>query len=159
VDELATRLVPWDAVEVAWARNRPHHERPALPAVGEHVWYRRNTWDPHDVCEWCQVVEVRDLDDRTDPNLWHQVRDANGQPVYDAGQPRHAPAADPWPWLRLRRPNGLIAETREARLRGSPGWLPVDYRTRPERSRLPGHTRLVARPPLPPLNIVSTTRP
>jgi len=159
VHELATRPVPWDRIEITWARNRPHHERPPLPAAGDQVWYRRHDWCHNlgsgetEEPEMVTVVEAQSLDDRTDPNLWHHVKDAFGRPIHDAGIPRMAPVADPWPWIRVRRPNGLIAETREARLRGSAGWLPLDYLDRRERWRLPAETGLVARPPLPPLNV------
>lgn len=159
VDELATRAVPWAQAEFSHARNRPARERPPLPQVGDRVLYRRYDWH-HDIAggrteepELVTVVEVQNLADRSDPNLWHEVRDSQGQPVTDAGVPRFAPVADPWPWIRVRRPDGLIAETRESRIRGAAGWLPLDWRGRPERWRLPGKTLLTARPPLPPLNV------
>jgi hypothetical protein len=169
VDEIATRMVPWEQSEFSHSRNRPHHERPALPKPGEQVWYRRHDWN-HDLLsgeteepELVVVVEVQPPDDETlvcelpdvgrvrDLNLWHLVRDINGRPIYDAGMPRYVHVADPWPWIRMRRPNGMIAETREARLRGSAGWLPLDYLSRPERWRLPSGTLLVPRPQLRPL--------
>jgi hypothetical protein len=36
---------------------------------------------------------------------------------------------DPWPMLTLNTPWGL-GMTQEARLRGSAGWLPLDWETR-----------------------------
>lgn len=168
VDELGTRIVPWEQVEFSHARNRPHAERVPHPAPGDRVWYRRHDWchnlatGEHEEPELATVVEAQPLDDTAtahwwpnvgpsrDPNLWHLIRTPQGHPALDAlGQMAYAPVADPWPWVRLRRPNGLIAETREARLRGSAGWLPLDYRDRRERCRLPAETALVARPPLP----------
>jgi hypothetical protein len=172
VDEIGTRLVPWQQLEVSHARNRPLAERPPLPHPGDRVWYRRFEWnrDPGtgDLVEpeSAVIVEVQDPRDTSDadyvdgvgwvrdPNLWHLVRDVNGVPIVDPGGLRYAPVADPWPWVRLRRPNGIVDCTREARLRGSAGWLPLDYLTRPERWRLPSETALVStRPVLRPLNV------
>lgn len=173
VDEIGTRMVPWQRIEVTHARNRPLNERPPLPAVGDRVRYRRFEWN-HDLRtgeivepEFAEVVEVQDPQDTADadyaedagwirdPNLWHLIRDAQGVPRRDPlGQMLYAPVSDPWPWVRLRRPNGIVDETREARLRGSAGWLPLDYLTRPERWRLPRETALLAtRPVPPPLNV------
>lgn len=167
-NELGTRVVAWQQIEFTHARNRPHAERPPLPLVGQQVRYRRHDWDHNSATseveapELVTVVRVQPLDDRTDvhwvsdvgacrdPNLWHLIRDRDGQPLRDGfGQLRYAPVADPWPTLWLRRPNGIIAETRESRLRGSAGWLPLDYRSRRGRWRLPAATALVTRPPLP----------
>lgn len=169
MDEIATRWVPWQQNEFSHVHNRPHAERPPLPAPGDQVWYRRYDWNvdertgEHHEPELVTVIEVQHPDDTElvcnlpdigpvrDLNLWHLVRDnLTGQPLYGIdGQPWYVHVADPWPWLRMRRPNGLLAETREARLRGSAGWLPLDYRTRPERWRLPNETLLVPRPELP----------
>ncbi len=170
LDEIGTRGVPWEHAEVAWATNRPLSERPPLPSVGERVWYRRHEWNRDAqgrevLPELAEVVEVQPVNDTSlvdhdpdigrtrDPNLWHLVRDAQGKPLRDAGQVRYAPVADPWPLVTLRRANGLIEQTREARLRGSAGWLPADYLRRPERWRVPSLTRLTLRPGLPPLNV------
>jgi hypothetical protein len=171
MDEIGTRLVPWEQSEFTHAHNRPRPERPPLPEPGDQVWYRRYDWHHNPATgetenpELVTVVEVQPPDDESltchlpgvglvrDLNLWHLVRDnVTGRPAYDpSGQPRYVHVADPWPWLRLRRPNGMLAETREARLRGSAGWLPLDYRSRPERWRLPGQTLIVPRPALQPI--------
>jgi hypothetical protein len=170
MDEIGTRMAPWEQAEFSHAHNRPPAERPPLPAVGEQVWYRRYDWNTdertgeHHEPELVTVVEVQPPDDTAltcnlpevgpvrDLNLWHLVRDNwTGRPLYDpSGQLRYVHVADPWPWIRMRRPDGMIAETREARLRGSAGWLPLDYLTRPERWRLPGRTLLMPRPELRP---------
>lgn len=177
LDELQTRLVPWEPIEVSHARNRPLAERPPLPKPGEQVWYRRFDWgiDPRtgDTIppELAVVLEVQDPADTSDqhympdigwvrdPNLWHLVRDAYGHPVRDGDALRYAPVADPWPRLMLRRPNGRTAQTRESRLRGSAGWLPLDYQRRPGRSRLPGDLLAAVRPALPPVNPPRKLRP
>jgi hypothetical protein len=161
---------------VSHARNRPLSERSPLPLTGDRVWYRRHEWDrdptsgEHVPPELAVVVEVQDPLDTSDqdyvdgvgwvrdPNLWHLVRDIHGrpirQPMVDGGALRYAPVADPWPWVRLQRPNGIVDGTREARLRGSAGWMPLDYLTRPERWRLPSEIALLStRPALPALNV------
>ncbi len=149
MDELETRLVPWERVEVVYAWNRPPAEQTPIPHVGDRVWYRRDEWDPHDRVLPADVVEVADLDDRSDPHLWHVARDEHGRPVVDGPRgsevPRMVRAPDPWPWLRLRVPDraGLV-QTQEARLRGSAGWLPLDYRQRPVRLPAEVHARVAA---------------
>jgi hypothetical protein len=148
--EEETRHIPWAQVEVSYARNRNPIERVAV-TPGDRVYYRRDNWDPNLVL--AQVLEVQDLGDRTDPNLWQQVRNVGGSPVLDPlGQLVHAPVADPWPWVILQPDDtpGRTAKTWEARLRGSAGWLPLDWRTR--HVRLP---REVVLRPLQPL----TTNP
>lgn len=167
VDELGTRLVPWADAEFAHARNRPHAERPALPAVGDRVWYRHVHWERDPLgglvpAELVTVLAVQKLDDRSDPNLWQPVRESSGAPVLDGdGRQVWAPVPDPWPWVDLLRPDrvkpdggfagyGQVVRTREARVRGSAGWLPLDYRDRPERARLPSETARVARPEVAP---------
>lgn len=172
-------MVPWQRIEVTHAKNRPLSERPPLPRPGDQVWYRRFEWN-HDQRtgervdpELAVVVEVQDPQDISDqdyvddagwvrdPNLWHLIRhNITGAPLRDAlGQLVYNPVSDPWPWVRLRRPNGIIDETREARLRGSAGWLPLDYLARPERLRLPRETALLAtRPVLLPPNVPFAAR-
>lgn len=164
-DELRTRHVPWDPIEQTHARNRPHHERPALPKPGDQVWYRHAEWERHPSTghpippELCTVVAVQPLDDKTDPNLWLPLRTSTGMYVADESGQVFQPVPDPWPELDLRRPDrrkadgslmgyGAMVRTRESRMRGSAGWLPLDYRTRPERWRLPADTAKVQRPPL-----------
>jgi hypothetical protein len=166
MDELATRTVPWANIDVVHAQNRPHDERPPLPAVGDQVWLRLVDWeqDPttgHPVpVELATVVSVQDLEDQDDPNLWQKISDAHGLPIMAADGTRlRIPRADPWPHLDLRRPDrfktdgnlagyGHVITTQESRMRGSAGWLPLNYRDRPERWRLPAETAAVTRPPL-----------
>lgn len=164
LDELGTRLVPWARIEVTCARNRPESERPPLPVPGDRVWFRRFDWD-HDKFsgetvepELAVVIAVQPVDDRTpvdvadgvpglvrDPNLWQLIRNVHGEPLWDdvADDWVYRPAPDPWPWVDLQRDNDEwdhprpVERTRESRLRGAAGWLPLDYRQRPERWRLP----------------------
>lgn len=168
--ELATRGVPYEPVEVSYANNRPHSERPPIPVVGVRVLYRREPYDQHPVP--VRVVWVQPVDDESlvhsypgfgparDPNLWTLVRDETGRPILDDGVPRYVPHSDPWPQVRVRgewpaspgqAPEVRDAVCREARLRGSPGWLPLDWRTRPV--RLPHELSTIDRPVLPPLNL------
>ena len=152
-DELPTRLVPIEQREASYARNRPRAERPAWPKVGDQVYYRRNEWDVDEDLWLMRVVDVQDPDDKTSewaPNLWQQIRDnLSGAPLLDpAGGLLYAPMPDPWPWVHLRYegdiPKGSesawlanVQMTWESRIRGSAGWLPLDYReTRPV--QLPG---------------------
>jgi hypothetical protein len=153
VDELNTRAVPWDQIEIVWARNRPYVERPPIPQVGDRLYYRHDEWS-RDV-EEITVLEVQSLEYRDDPNLWHQVKDQWGVPIIDGRTPRMSRVADPWPWIVFRRDplSDRATRSRESRLRGSAGWLPLDWRTRPERWRLPNETALIPRPALMPLNV------
>jgi|SRR2546430_2278432 len=156
--ELDTRHLPYERIELTFAANRPHAERPPLPHVGEQLLYRREYWDQHPVP--VTVVWVQDLQDRTDPNLWHEAKDLHGAPIVDRDGARFYRTADPWPEVRLRgmwppyegaKPELREALTREARLRGSPGWLPLDWRLRPVRT--PAELYLIERPPLAPVNV------
>lgn len=124
--EIDTRLVPYDQAEVAWARSRPPQHRVATPAVGEMVRYRHEAWgEPVEAL----VVAVQDPQDQSDPNLWRIARDGHGAPLALDGMPVIVPVEDPWPLLTLECRYGRPV-TREARLRGSAGWLPVDWETR-----------------------------
>lgn len=157
--ELHTRMIPYEPIEVSHARNRPLDERSPIPKVGDKVFYRREFWDQEPLLT--TVVFVQDLNDKSDPNLWHLVRDIYGNPIVDYGVVRYAQVADPWPevmveWEEVYKstPSGVTtrrAVTREARLRGSPGWLPLNWRFRLVRTS--GELLSVIRPELPPLNV------
>jgi len=134
VDELDTRLIPIAPIEGAYARNRDPAERPPIPAVGDVVYYRHQEWDTEVVK--AEVLAVQSMDDLHDENLWRLVRDnLTGHPVLDDGKPRMVKVEDPWPWVMLKPEGHPITQTWESRLRGSAGWLPLDYRQR--RIRLP----------------------
>lgn len=150
--ELDTRLVPWEAHELSWARNRPPSERPPLPQPGDEVYYRHQHWD-RDVAP-ATVTWVQDLDEHDDGNLWILVRDIHGEPIIDHGVPRWVRCPDPWPLVRLDTGDmhGVL-HALESRVRGSAGWLPLDWRSRPERDRLPRELLRLPRMPLAPLNV------
>ncbi len=124
--EVDTRHVPYDLAEVEWARHRPRRHRTPIPAVGDTVLYRHSEWaDPVDA----DVIYVQPADDLTDPNLWQVQRDSTGAVAVVDGRPVVSGHVDPWVSLTLRTRYGTVI-TREARLRGSPGWLPVDWERR-----------------------------
>lgn len=83
------------------------------PSVGDVVWYRRHEFGD---CTEATVLDVQDPhDSRDDPNLW--------QPD-DAG--RWALRLPPWLELTLNTAYGRVT-CRQARARGSAGWLPYDW--------------------------------
>lgn len=135
MDESDTRLIPYDPEEVAWARRRPPDQRTPLPGLGEAVLYRHDPWGP---LMDATVEEV--LDDPADasvgdhnPDVWEVQRDqVTGKYLMTHGQRILVRKADPWPQIRLvvTGPRRMIVTTQEARLRGSPGWLPLDWETR-----------------------------
>jgi hypothetical protein len=113
--------------EYVWARRRPAHQRTPIPQVGDEVMYRHIEGGP---VVRAEVLAVQNLEDFSDPNLWYFQSDQYGQPVTVEGQMVLAQAHDPWPEVTLRTPYG-IGVTREARLRGATGWLPLDWENRP----------------------------
>src|SRR5271167_2003531 len=134
MNELSTRLIPIEPSEISYALNRHPDEKTAWPICGQRVEYRHRMWEQHTYP--AVIIEVQDPEDRTDTWLWHAVRDVNGNLLYDAGMPRFVRVADPWPWVALRvdmEGTERRFETREARVRGSAGWLPLNWRTRPIR--------------------------
>ena len=104
---------------VAWARCRPSHERTPLPRCGHRVWYRH---DHHGTVTVAEVERV-DMSNKDDYGVWRFVLD-NGQPVLVAGQRVMELVEDPWPDVWLRTDWGRVV-TREARIPGSAGWLPM----------------------------------
>lgn len=112
--------------EYQWARRRPAGQRTPIPAVGDEVMYRHLEGGP---VVRAEVLEVQDLENFQDPNLWYFQTDALGRPVEIEGRRVLAKAYDPWPELTVRTPYG-VGITREARLRGSCGWLPLDWEAR-----------------------------
>jgi hypothetical protein len=123
-------LVPIDPGEVHWALNRPPHHRTPVPTVGERVCYRHHEWGE---VTHAQVLAVQDPTDPAsyrDHYLWHVLVDEARLPIHDgAGNRVLTPAPDPWPTLTLATGWGHRM-TREARVRGSAGWLPLDWQTR-----------------------------
>lgn len=132
--------VLYTPLEYEQARRRPGPERPPLPQPGDVVFYRHVERGP---LVRALVVSVQSLEDFEDANLWYWQTDVNGQPVLTASGARILKQAfDPWPLLllqlqepvagRVSLPAGAAVETREARMRDSCGWLPLDYETRPQ---------------------------
>lgn len=112
--------------EYEWARRRPASQRTPIPQVGDEVFYRHAENGP---VVRAEVLKVQNAEDFSDPNLWYFQTDQYNRPVEVDGQRVLARAHDPWPEVTVKTPFG-IGVTREARLRGSPGWLPLDWETR-----------------------------
>lgn len=125
--EAETRGIPWTPGEFAWAHERPAEHRTPTPLLGDEVCYRHDAWGPVVTAE---VVWRQPPDDVDDPHLWRVETDARGNPLLVEGHPLFSQRLDQWPVLRLKVPRLGLGETREARLRGSPGWLPLDWETR-----------------------------
>jgi hypothetical protein len=151
-DELATRLIPHRPDEGAYARNRHPAERPPWPKVGDEVYFRQYEWDLDEDLHRMRVVAVQDpgdVDSAWASNLVQHLRhNVTGAPLhYPDGRPVLVPLEDPLPWVHLRWegdvPKGSGGWMRrpqmtfESRLRGSPGWLPLNYR-QIRRVHLPG---------------------
>lgn len=134
--EQMSRPFPYSAAEVAYARRRPVHERTPIPAEGDEVLCRLDEWGT----AFPAVVDrVQPSDDVDDPYLFEVQLDGNREPMLIEGRPVLSAVDDPWPtlWLTVSlttREDGFIrtvtTHTREARLRGSAGWLPLDWTTR-----------------------------
>ncbi len=124
--EADSRAVPHTRAEFDWAHCREPQHRVGPPAAGDTVLYRHEPWatPTEATVEWVQPA-----DDVDDPHLWIVQTDQWERPMLHGGQPVMRPKADPWPLVRLRTKFGRV-DTREARLRGSPGWLPPDWERR-----------------------------
>ena len=119
--------MPYTQDEINWAHRRPGPERTQLPEIGDEVMYRHDSFGP---VVQAEVVWIQSLEDFADPHLWQVQTDSGGNPVLLDGKHVLMQRFDPWPLVHLRLAGGAVAETREARLRGSPGWLPLDWETR-----------------------------
>jgi len=124
--ERTTMGIPVGPTEVRWAQFRPAPHRTPLPRLGDPVLYRHNHWDEPTTA---QVVAVQPLDDLDDPMVCRVEVDQLGDPILTDGRPMFALGFDPWPRVTLSTVYG-IGKTWEARLRGSPGWLPLDFTAR-----------------------------
>lgn len=127
MQESDTRLVPYQEWELQWARRRPAPDRVPLPVVGAAVAFRADYWGPVVLAD---VLEIQDLEDVADQHLWRVDMAADGLPLLLEGRPLMVQCADPWPLLTIHVPGVGDGLTREARLRGAPGWLPLDWETR-----------------------------
>lgn len=127
LQERDTRLIPYQEWEMRWAAQRPAADRVPLPVAGATVAFRADYWGAVVLAD---VIEVQDLEDVADPHLWRVDMAADGLPLLLEGRPLMVQCADPWPLLMLRVPGVGAGLSRESRLRGSPGWLPLDWETR-----------------------------
>lgn len=123
--EQACRGLPATPEQCHWAMCRPARHRVKPPMVGDEVLYRHNNWEDPEVA---RVVWVQPTDDVDDPHVM-QVQQREGRPVLLDGRPVFVTNPDAWLRVHLRTSHG-IADTREARLPGSPGWLPLDWQNR-----------------------------
>lgn len=104
---------------VTWARCRPAAVRTPIPEAGDRVWYRHEHHGPVTTAE----VERVDMSNTDDYGVWKFVLDG-GQPVMVGGQRLMELVDDPWPDVWLRTDWGRVV-TRESRIDGSAGWLPM----------------------------------
>lgn len=121
-----SRVIPWSPEELAWQRCRPPAHRTKLPEVGDTVLVRLDEWsEPVEAT----VERVQPVDDAGDPHLVRIALDEFGNPQVVDDVPVMEMSRDPWAlvWLKV---GPLRTHTREARLRGVPGWLPLDHATR-----------------------------
>lgn len=161
-DEAATRLVPYERWEFTYARNRLEEERPPWPKVGDELYYRRYEWSGDADLVRMRVVDVQSPDDVTSEwaaNVNQVIHDnMSGGVILDptSGKPVVNPVADPWPWVILKYegevPKGSEHDwknrpqmTWESRVRGSAGWVPLDYLTS-RKIRLPAQIKPIIQP-------------
>jgi hypothetical protein len=121
-----------------WAHERRPHEREAPPAAGERLLFRERDFGP---AVPAVVTAVQDLITAADHWTQHGglLRERGpGMPdptvwAWDEAAARHRLHHDPWPWVHVAVITGagddgqeLLAPPRwckEARVRGSAGWL------------------------------------
>ena len=127
-----------DAEIKRWAWNRRPHEREAVPEPGERVLFRENTFAGTVPAE---VVAVQDLTSPHDHWIRHggfERQRGPGEPDvhvwrWDEQRREHVMLDDPWPWVQVKESRGVNGDgeeewasprwCREARVRGSAGWL------------------------------------
>lgn len=137
----------WAPAEIdRWAHSRRPDEREKVPWIGERVLFREHEHGP------AVPALVHDVQDMTGTphNHWHRHGNIEhlrgpGQPDVNVWEPHPAGQgwvlkADPWPWVHIREirtgddgtdlrdedGNLILAAPRwcrEARVRGSAGWL------------------------------------
>lgn len=130
--EALSRVIPYVETELAWIRDRPPMDRVPVPEPGAEVGARLDMWGE---VYSATVESVQPPDDVDDPHLYQVALDAVGEVLLIEGRPALVSVPDPWPtlWLVIEVPGELApvhSHMREARLRGSPGWLPLDWKTR-----------------------------
>lgn len=133
-------LAPWTDDEIKrWAHNRRPHERERLPHVGERLLLRTEDFG---IPVLAEVVDVQDIHG-TPHDHWNRhggLESTRGSGIpdvnvwyWDPDLRRHRLKDDPWPWVQVKvivgqDDNGddvYASPTwcREARVRGSAGWL------------------------------------
>jgi hypothetical protein len=128
--EQACRGMPATPEQRSWAICRPAPRRVPRPAVGDDVLYRHDSWlEPIPA----RVLWVQPDDDVDDPHVCQVQTDGQGMPVLVEGRPVFVTNPDAWLTVKLAVTidgSAMHMITREARLPGSPGWLPLDWATR-----------------------------
>jgi len=128
--ERACRGLPATPEQQRWAICRPAPRRVPAPAVGDDVLYRHDSWlDPIPA----RVIWVQPTDDVDDPHVMQPQIDGQGGIALIEGRPVFVSNPDAWLNVKLAVTiDGSLANatTREARLPGSPGWLPLDWEDR-----------------------------
>lgn len=105
---------------------RPPALRTPFPAPGDWVWYRH---DPFGALTEAEVESV-DISNPRDQYVWRYAVDpASRELIKVEGKSVMEMVDDPWPDVYLKTRWGRIV-TREARLNGSPGWLPREAKAR-----------------------------
>lgn len=129
--EQACRGLPATPQQRSWAICRPPQHRVKAPAVGDEVLYRHDSWlEPVPATvEWVQPV-----DDVDDPHVCQVQTDGQGGALLIEGRPVFVSNPDAWLLVKLGTTapgyGHVTVTTREARLPGSPGWLPYDWENR-----------------------------
>ena len=118
-------LSPEEIRRAVWARRTPTR----IPRPGELVLVRFEEFGPRLTAQVAGVQDPSTVASQRDPYIWRRDNET-GQPV--------AMHPDPWPELLLTTPDEAHKVTgpvlvgtvkcREGRARGSPGWLPLDWR-------------------------------
>jgi hypothetical protein len=117
----------WDPAEFAWTMHRRGRARVPLPSAGDRVFYRHRHFA--DVTA-ARVLEVQPVPGDDADYQFRVVCDQDARPLLEgAGRRIVEDVPDPWITLRLATDWGHL-DCREARLRGSAGWLPPDWATR-----------------------------
>lgn len=120
MDRMLSEAIPVSQHERVAAMCRPPEARTPFPEPHDVVWYRHEPFGPLSEA----TVEQVDTSNPRDTYVWaHVVDPASGRPVKAEGRYVMEMVLDPWPDVYLRTRWGRIV-TREARIEGSPGWLP-----------------------------------
>ena len=116
-----------------WAWNRRPGEREAVPEPGERLLFRETPFGEPVPAEVTAVMDLSSPHDHWTRHGGFERERGPGEPDvhvwrWDSGAGRHVMLDDPWPWVQVRvlAAPGEWAPPRwcrEARVRGSAGWL------------------------------------